>query len=243
MDAAAHTLMELAARHGLGEAAARDLAAYVEAVAGWRDANVTGLSDPAEIAGTLVGDALALLDLEEVATAGASPAGPWLDLGSGAGVPGVPLAVALPAVRMVLLESIGKKCAFLRHAVATAGLEGRADVVCARSEQYAAGPPGRAAHEIVLARAVGPLPTVVELAAPLLAPGGRLVVCTTGGRARDEAVAAARTAAACGMTPGRIAPLAASPLEQSAAAFFARTGPLPDRLPRREGLARRKPLA
>jgi 16S rRNA (guanine527-N7)-methyltransferase len=242
-DTAQHTLEALAAKHGLDAAACGALVAYVEAVAGWRAANVTALTDPDEVARTLVGDALALLEIEEIRTAGASPQAPWLDLGSGAGVPGIPLAVALPAVHVVLLESVGKKCTFLAHGLAAAGLEGRAEVVCARSEQYSAGPPGRAAHERVLARAVGPLATVVELAAPLLVPGGVLVVCTSAQRAIDEELQAGRAANACGMAPRRIAQLATSPLERSAAVLFESEGPPPGWLPRRAGLARRRPLA
>jgi 16S rRNA (guanine527-N7)-methyltransferase len=239
---AKQTVEALAARHGLDAAASCALVAYVEAVAGWRTANVTGLTDPDEVARTLVGDALALLELDEIRTAGTATRAPWLDLGSGAGVPGIPLAVALPAVHMTLLESVGKKCTFLVHGRDVAGLDGRADVVCARSEQYSAGPPGRAAHERVLARAVGPLATVVELAAPLLAPGGLLVVCTSAQRATDEEPEAGRAADACGMAPPRIVPLATSPLERSAAVLFESLGPPPGWLPRRAGLARRRPL-
>jgi 16S rRNA (guanine527-N7)-methyltransferase len=240
--AALQTLRELAARYGLDDTACRALATYVAAVAGWRDANVTGVSEPDEIARTLVGDALALLTLEEIAGAGASPAGPWLDLGSGAGVPGIPVAVAMPAVKMVLLESIGKKCVFLGHALAQTGLEGRAEVVCSRSEQYAAGPPGRAAHQRVLSRAVGQLATVVELAAPLLMPGGVLVVCTSADRAVQEEDSAGRAAQACGLASRRTVLLAASPLQHSAAVLFENVGAPPDWLPRRPGLARRRPL-
>jgi 16S rRNA (guanine527-N7)-methyltransferase len=240
--AARQTLTALAARHGLDGEACRALTAYVEAVAGWRAANVTGLTDPDEIARTLVGDALALLELEEIRVAGASPRGPWLDLGSGAGVPGIPLAVALPAVHAVLLESVGKKCAFLAHGLVAAGLEGRAEVVCARSEQYYPGPPGRAPHETVLARALGPLAPLVEQAPPFLAPGGVLVVSTSAQRAADEERQAGRTAAVCGLAPLRIAPLATSPLERSAAVLFESLGPPPVGLPRRAGLARRRPL-
>jgi len=239
---AEQVLGSLAAAHGLDAAARRALIAYVTAVAGWRDANVTGLTDPAEITRTLVGDALALLALEEVAKAGTAPAGPWLDLGSGAGVPGIPLAIALPQVHMVLLESVGKKCAFLRRALAEAGLEGRVEVVCSRSEEHAVGPPGRAAYQRVLARAVGARATLVELAAPLLAPGGLLIVCTSAERAAADEPAATRTAAACALIPRGTTVLAASPLERSVAVLFESAGPPPDRLPRRPGLARRRPL-
>jgi 16S rRNA (guanine527-N7)-methyltransferase len=115
-------------------------------------------------------------------------------------------------------------------------------VVCSRSEHFAAGPPGRTAHERVLARAVGPLATVVELAAPLLAPGGLLVVCTSIERTAQEAPRAERAAETCGLAPRRVVPLASSPLRRSAAVVYESVCPPPDWLPRRAGLARRRPL-
>src|SRR5665647_1060575 len=127
----------------------------------------------AQIVETLLGDALALLDVPQLLERGAAG---WLDLGAGAGIPGIPLAVALPAAELTLLDSAAKKCAFLQAAVGAAGLSTRAHVVNARSEHYAAlGQPSREAFAVVLARAVAPLPVLVELAAPLLAMGGVLL--------------------------------------------------------------------
>jgi len=221
---------------------ARDaLSAYLRLLTARRLANVTGLRDRDEVAHTLLGDALALAAVPEVEAA-AADAGCWLDLGSGAGIPGIPLALAVPTVTMVLLDSVGKKCAFLREAVKTTGLSDRVRVVCERSEHYAAGPPGREAHELVFARAVGPLATVVELAAPLVAPEGHLVVSTSESRARDQRGDAAATAEACGMALQRIEGLSESPLDHSVAVVVQRVGAVPDRVPRRPGLARRRPL-
>ena len=100
---------------------------------GWRKANVTGLTDPVAVVDALIGDSLALLGvpaLRELAD------GQWIDLGAGAGIPGIPLAVALPGARVTLLDAVAKKCAFLEEAVRVTGLEDRAGVVCARSESY-----------------------------------------------------------------------------------------------------------
>ena len=86
-------------------------------LAGWRRGNVTGLRTREEILEKLVGDSLALLDVPDLLErAGAG----WLDLGAGAGVPGIPLAVALPAAQLILLDAAIKKCAFLEEAVAAA---------------------------------------------------------------------------------------------------------------------------
>jgi len=236
------TLENLAEVAGLSEPARDALAAYVDAVVSWRAGNITGLSDRAEIVDTLVGDSLALLAVDEVRAARVAPGSAWLDLGSGAGVPGLPLALAVPGIHMTLLDSVGKKCAFLRHAVALTGLESRVQVVCSRSEDLATRAGAREVHGIVLARAVGPLATLVELAAPLLMLGGHLVVCTSAPRADEESAGAAGAADACGFTSGRTVPLTRSPLDRSVAVVLRKAAPTPPWLPRRAGLARRRPL-
>ena len=170
-------LERVGATHGLDEAQIDALAAYVGLLLGWRRANVTGLTDPVAVVDTLIGDSLALLAVPQLQE---REQGAWLDLGAGAGIPGIPLAVALPGVRITLLDAVAKKCAFLEEAVQASGLTGRAQVVCARSERYAAaGSAGREAHGVVLARAVAELAVLVELAAPLLAVDGVLLASKT----------------------------------------------------------------
>ncbi len=242
MAVATEQLRQLVNAYDLDASREAALAAYVDTLLAWRGGNVTGLSSAGDIVTTLLGDSLALLRLPELAAA-ARPDARWLDLGSGGGVPGIPLAIARPRVRMTLLESIGKKCAFLSAAVAAAALDERVEVVCARSERYAAAAPGRAAHAVVLARAVGPLPTVVELAAPLLAPEGRLLMPTAAGTAAAERDAAEAAAARCALAVERIAALETSPLPRSVCVVAVRRGELPEWLPRREGRARTHPLA
>jgi 16S rRNA (guanine(527)-N(7))-methyltransferase RsmG len=158
-----------------------DLRAFVALLAGYRRANVTGARGSDQAVTGLVGDALALLEIAELSSE-ESRAGeaPWADLGSGGGLPGIPLALVLPGRRLTLIEAVGKKCVFLRDVVAELGLTGRVDVACARSEELAAsGRPERESYGVVLAKAVGSLAVVVELAAPLLRVGGLLVVSKT----------------------------------------------------------------
>jgi 16S rRNA (guanine527-N7)-methyltransferase len=233
------TLEELASVFGLAPAQTAALASYIECVLAW-PGNVTALRTRDQVVGTLLGDALAMLDVPQIR----QPAGAaWLDLGAGAGIPGIPLAVALPAAELTLLDSASRKCAFLSEAVAATGLDGRARVVCARSEQYAAvGSPGRDAFAVVLARAVAPLPTLLELAAPLLAFGGVLLANKTGRALRDEAPAAAAVAGACGLAAEPSQPLPRSPLADSACAVYRKVAPTPARLPRRAGMAAKKPF-
>jgi 16S rRNA (guanine527-N7)-methyltransferase len=236
-------LQQLSADFELDSACAAALSAYLDLLLGWRGANVTGLRDRDAAARSLVGDALALLDVAEARAALQSPA-PAVDLGAGAGVPGLPLAIAVPAARLTALESVGKKCAFLRAAVAQLGLGDRVDVVCARSEEHAAADaPGREAYGLAMARAVGPLPTVMELAAPLLAESAALLIPTTVQRAEAEWEAGEVAARRCGLALDRIEPLARSPLTHSVCVVARKVGAAPDWLPRRAGRARTHPLA
>jgi 16S rRNA (guanine527-N7)-methyltransferase len=233
-------LGRVAATHGLGADQTDALSAYVELLLGWRRANVTGLTDPVAVVDTLIGDSLALLAVPQLR---AREAGAWVDLGAGAGIPGIPLAVALPQVDVTLLDAVAKKCAFLEAAVTAAGLSRRADVVCSRSERYAsAGERGRDAYAVVLARAVSELSVLVELAAPLLAQGGVLLASKTRRALEEEGGAAAATAERCGLRPEPPVLLSASPLDEAVCAVFLKTEPTPDWLPRREGVAAKRPL-
>ena len=169
-------LERVAATHGLDEVQTGALAAYVELLLGWRRANVTGLA----VRSPWWTRSSATLWRSWRFPSCRSESGIWLDLGAGAGIPGIPLAVALPGAQMTLLEAVAKKCAFLEEAVQASGLTGRAQVVCARSESYAAGGSvGREAYGVVLARAVAELAVLVELAAPLLAVDGVLLASKT----------------------------------------------------------------
>jgi 16S rRNA (guanine527-N7)-methyltransferase len=233
-------LDRVAAAHALGDDQVEALERYVDLLLGWRRANVTGLTDPVAVVDTLIGDSLALLALPELQ---GRAGGAWLDLGAGAGIPGVPLAVALPEVRITLLDAVAKKCAFLEEAVGVAGLTGRATVVCARSERHAApGAPGREAYDVVLARAVSEMAVVVELAAPLLASGGLLLASKTRRALEEEGPAAEAAAARCGLAAAPPLPLVASPLDEGVCAVYRKVAPAPDWLPRREGMATKRPL-
>jgi len=233
-------LERVGATHGLAESQTEALVAYVKLLLGWRRANVTGLTDPVVVVDTLIGDSLALLAVPQLREREQHA---WLDLGAGAGIPGIPLAVALPSVRITLLDAVAKKCAFLEEAVVTSGLVDRARVRCARSERYAAvGSPGREAHGVVLTRAVAELPVLVELAAPLLADDGVLLASKTRRALEEEGDAAAAAGLRCGLTPEPPVPLSASPLADAVCAVFRKTIPAGDWLPRREGMAAKRPL-
>ena len=105
-----------------------------------------------------------------------------LDVGSGGGLPGIPLAVARPEWRVTLLDSNQKKCAFLRQAAAELGL-GNVEVVASRAEAYA---PAQG-FDVVIARALSEIAGFVEAARHLLAPDGRLVAMKAGDLERELA--------------------------------------------------------
>ena len=96
-----------------------------------------------------------------------------LDLGSGAGFPGIPLAIALPNVRVTLMDSLGKRVNFLSDVIAALGLNAQA--VHFRAEEAAKSPQWRERFDCVTARAVAAMPTLAELALPFVRVGGRLV--------------------------------------------------------------------
>jgi 16S rRNA (guanine527-N7)-methyltransferase len=188
---------------------------------------LTAIRDPAEARRVHVEDALAALELVT--------AGPVVDVGSGAGSPGLPLAVARPELRFDLLEATGKKCAFLRRWAAELP---NVEVVCARAEEHAAGE-GRDAYATALARALAPPPVAVEWCLPLVRSGGRLVLY-----AGEEEGLAERVSAAAEQVAGRLAEVISVPgSERRLLVVVDKTGATPARFPRRPGAAKKRPLA
>ena len=112
-----------------------------------------------------------------------------LDLGAGAGFPGVVLKIAWPALRLTLLEATAKKTAFLSELVAALALD-QTNVLTGRAETLGHDPALRGRFDVVVARAVAPLPVLLELALPFARTGGR-VVTPKGSRAATEIEAAA----------------------------------------------------
>ena len=144
--------------------------------------NLTAIREPgAAVVGHLL-DSLAAVPL--LRSAGVRR---LLDLGSGGGYPGLPLALALPAERTLLVDSIAKKAAFLEVAAAAAGVADRVVVAAARAETLAADRAQRERWPAVTVRAVASLPDLVELAFPLLAPGGLLVAWKRAGAGSERA--------------------------------------------------------
>jgi 16S rRNA (guanine527-N7)-methyltransferase len=159
------------------------------------------------------------------------------DLGAGAGLPGLPLALALPEAHVTLVESHRRKCAFLERAISELGLTNAA-VRCGRAEELGA----PATFDAVTARALASLPVLCEYAAPLLAEGGVLVAWKGAVEPWEEADGLA-AAAALGLARTMVWPV--QPYEGSEKRtlhVFRKVAPTPAGYPRRPGIAVKRPL-
>jgi len=161
------------------------------------------------------------------------------DIGAGAGFPGLVLAVALPEAQVDLIESVGRKCEFIRSAAEAAGIV-NVRVLNARSEDIARGE-GREAYEAVTARAVGRLSTLAELASPLLKPNG-VLVAWKGKRDSEEEDQLVNAGDALAMAPGQVLDVGDRAGSQHRHLHVIRkAGPTPPNLPRKPGIAKKRP--
>ena len=233
-------LAALVERWGLDQRAAARLRTLLELVGSDQRA-ATSVRSPAEAVHVHVADSLAALPWLEPSLPGREPTpARVVDLGSGAGFPGLPLAIARPALDVDLLEATRRKCEFLEHVRAVLELENAA-VVNARAEEWAAGE-GRRRYGLVLVRAVAPLATLAEYAAPLLVPGGRLLAWK-GARDAGEEAAGMRAAELLGLearTVERVEPYPGSRAHNLH--LYEKVRPTPERFPRRAGAASKRPL-
>jgi 16S rRNA (guanine527-N7)-methyltransferase len=197
--------------------------------------NLTSIRDPAAVAlGHVVDSLTGLAVLRERRVER------FLDLGSGGGYPGLPLAAALPAARVVLLEPVAKKARFLSVAVAATGLAGTVEAAPVRAEALAADARHRGRWPAVTARAVANLADLVELAFPLLEPGGCLVAWKRGDLAAELA-AADRAMAALGGGQLEVRPVTVPGLPTHALIVAAPRGFVPASYPRDPATRKRRP--
>jgi len=162
------------------------------------------------------------------------------DIGSGAGFPGLVLAVALPTAQVDLVESISRKCEFIQRAIDAAKIP-NARVLNLRSEDLARDPAARESYPAVTARAVGRLSTLAELASPLLEENG-VLVAWKGKRDPDEEAQLANAASSLAMKPESILPVGPYAGSQHRHLHVLRkVGPTPEKLPRKPGMAKKRP--
>ena len=187
------------------------------------DVSVTSIRGADELWRRHVEDALTAADLVGTART-------VVDVGSGGGSPGIPLALELDLAAS-LLEATRPKAAFLRRVVAEIGLA--AEVVHARSEEYARGE-GRDRFDLAVARALAPPPVALELCLPLVRTGGRLILWTGD-------VETAPLDPVAGALAAEVADVHRVDVARRLI-VVAKVGPTPDRFPRRPGMAGKRPL-
>lgn len=198
-------------------------------------ASVSSVTDPGQAWRVHVEDSLTGLEIEPL-----SDAVKIADIGSGAGFPGLVLAVALPASRVDLIESISRKCEFVQRAIEAAEIA-NATVVNARSEDLAALQAHRESYGAVTARAVGRLSTLAELASPLLREDG-ILVAWKGKRDPDEEAEMERAAEQLAMRPETILDVGdRAGSKHRHLHVLRKLGPTPTGLPRRPGMAKKRP--
>ncbi len=222
----------LAERYSLSGQAVAQLERLLELIVSDRLAP-TAIRDPGRVVDDHLADALVALELEVVRAAESVA-----DLGSGSGIPGLPLAIAKPSARVWLVESNRRRCAFLERAAHACAL-GNVSVIQSRAESWGGGL-GRC--QLVTARALDSLAVVAEYAAPLLRVGGALVAWRGERDERAEA-GAARAASELGLElyeVRRVRPYRDA--RQRHLHVMLKVRQTPPRFPRREGMARKRPL-
>jgi 16S rRNA (guanine527-N7)-methyltransferase len=205
------------------------LAAYLDALAD--PSAPTSVHDRREAERIHVADSLAGMEVPAVREGERI-----VDLGSGAGLPGLVLAIARPEAEVVLVESVGKKCAWLERTVETLGVE-NVRVTCARAEELEEAP-----FDVVTARALAALPVLCEYAAPLLREGGALVAWKGAVDAREEADGL-HAAQVLGLERDEVRAVEPYPeSERRTLHVFRKVSPTPEGYPRRPGMAAKRPL-
>jgi 16S rRNA (guanine527-N7)-methyltransferase len=222
---------------GLSEAQAEAIGDHVRLLLAWNDAiNLSGIRDAETIAREHVLDSLTAVAL--LRRAGIDE---FVDIGSGAGYPGLPLAVVLPARRALLVESIAKKARFLTAAVDALRIGDRVGVLATRAENVAADPDQRGRWGAVVVRAVADLTDLAELSLPLLAPGGLLVAWKR--QPFDEELGRAdRAVRRLGGRLVGVEPVTVPGLEDHVLAVVEKVAETPPEYPRDPAARRRQPL-
>lgn len=195
--------------------------------------NLTAITEPAAAAEKHVADCLHLVSL--------LPAqGVVADVGSGAGLPGLLLAIARPDLSFHLIDALAKRCRFLTETAAALGLD-NVTVHHLRAETAGREKTLRGSCDCVTARALAPLPVLLELTLPLLKPQGRLLAMK-GDKGEQELLASQEALGLLQAKAGQVFSYQLQSGEQRTILTVTQQKPCPNRYPRREGLPERQPL-
>jgi len=202
---------------------------------GSRRLNLTAVKHPVEVVEKHFLDSLTVLDV--------LPAGALrlIDVGTGAGFPGLALKIARPEINVTLLEATGKKVAWLRETIERLGLRG-VEAVAERAETLAHDPAHRGRYDVATARAVAPLSVLCELCLPFLKRGGMFIAQKSASGAEVEVPASRR---ALGLLGGRLAemrPVDHPALPNRVLVAIEQAGVIPAAYPRRPGMPAKQPL-
>lgn len=207
---------------------------YCRLIEGNNRMNLTALTAPVDVAEKHIADSLQLANL---LPQGASIA----DVGSGAGLPGVPLAILRPDCSFVLLDALAKRCHFLEETVAALGLS-QVKVVHLRAEDAGQKKELREHFQIVTARAVAPLAVLAEYCLPLLATNG-LFLAMKGDKGAAELAEATAALQILGGKPAGIVEYVLAGGEKRSLLKMVKVKPCPSKYPRRAGVPEKQPLA
>ena len=215
----------------LPEEALARLCAFGEAVVRQNEVmNLTAITEPEQVAKLHLLDSLTILKAADLTGKKV------IDVGCGAGFPGVPVAIACPGAEVTLLDSLGKRMRWLETVLPELGVPARC--VTARAEEAADG--YREQFDCAMSRAVARLNILLELTAPYVKVGGA-VLAMKGAAAREELQEAQSAIAALG---GRLERLAEFPVEgtQHTVLVIRKVKPTPQKYPRRFGKIKQQPL-
>lgn len=210
---------------------------YYEELIAWNEkVNLTRITDYEEVQIKHFLDSLTcLLVLPDL------PSATIIDVGTGAGFPGLPLKILRPKMRLTLLESTGKKTDFLRHLVHRLGLEG-VEVVWGRAEEVGRDPEHRQRYDVVLARALAELPVLVEYALPFCRVGG-VFVAQKGAEVEREVERAGRALEILGGELREIKAVRLPTLDEPRhLVVIEKIALTPQKYPRRPGVPSKRPL-
>ncbi len=164
-----------------------------------------------------------------------------LDVGTGAGFPGLPIKIMLPDTRLTLLEATGKKVTFLLHMVDVLGLDD-VRVIHGRAEDVAHDPEERGKYDVVLARAVASLPVLAEYCLPFCRIGGRFIAQKAEGIADEVAAGQEAVDVLGGVLKERKSVAVPGIPEPRTLVVYLKARPTPHDYPRRPGVPTRRPL-
>jgi 16S rRNA (guanine527-N7)-methyltransferase len=211
---------------------------YFQELVDWNQRfNLTRITEPSEVAVKHFLDSLSVFP----ALSDLPPNFSLIDVGTGAGFPGVPLKIVLPELKVTLLDSTGKKTKFLLHLVESLAFS-QVSVITARAEDAARQTAHREQYDVTTARAVSPLATLAEYTLPFVKVGGQ-VIAQKGIEPIDEVKAAENALKILGGKVKQIIPVAVPALEAARhLVIIEKIKSTPKQYPRQAGLPAKKPL-